>query len=133
MIFIDASFIIAFNSNKDIHHAKAKELWKCIENKDFGEYFISDHIFDEIISVSLRKSKDKDGTVMLGDKLIKTLPMVKINWDLFDDAWKIFKETKTNMGFTDCTNLAVMGLLNIAKIATFDKAFQKIEGLEVIN
>jgi len=62
-IFLDASFIIALDNKDDVHHQKARDTWEKIEGMAFGQYFMSDYIFDEVISVSLRKSNDKAGTI----------------------------------------------------------------------
>ena len=122
---------MAFDNERDIHHEKTLPLWIKIANGEYGVYFTSDYIFDEVISVSLRKW-NKEKAEKIGNQAIRSLPMIKVNWDLFDDAWKIFKESKTNLSFTDCTNLAIMQIMNINKIATFDKAFNDIQDLEVI-
>lgn len=132
-IFLDTSFIIAFDNIDDVHHEKARELWKNIENMLLGQYFISDYIFDEIVAVSLRKSKDKTATVLLCEKIIQSIPIINIDKNIFDEAWKIFKETKTNMNFTDCTSLVLLKLIGSNKIATFDKAFKELNEIEVIE
>ena len=132
-IFLDASFIIAFDNEKDVHHKEARELWKKIESAAFGQYFISDYIFDEVISVSLRKSNDKIGTVQLGEKLLQSMLIINIDNHIFKEAWEIFRESKLNLSFTDCTNLVLLKLIGSNKIATFDKAFKEIKGIEVIS
>lgn len=132
-IFIDSSFIIAFNNKQDVHHKNARALWDKIEGMVFGQYFISDYVFDEVVSVSLRKSNDKAGTVALGTKLLQSIPIINIDNHIFREAWKIFTDTKLNLSFTDCTNLALLELIGTNKIATFDKAFKEIKNIEVID
>ena len=132
-IFLDTSFIIAFDNEKDVHHKNAREIWKKIEAMAYGQYFISDYIFDEIIAVSLRKSGDKNGTVALGEKLLKSMPIINVDKHIFEEAWKIFLESKLNLSFTDCTNLVLLNLIGSNKIATFDKAFKEIKDIDVIN
>ncbi len=132
-ILLDTSFVIAFDNEKDVHHKKAREIWNKIENIQYGQYFISDYIFDEIVAVSLRKSNDKKGTIVLCEKLIQSIPIINLDKHMFDEAWRIFKETKTNMNFTDCTNLVLLKLLGSDKIVTFDKAFKELDDVEVIE
>ncbi len=132
MILLDSSFIVAFNNEKDVHHKRAIDLWSKIETLEFGQYFISDYIFDEVISVSMRKT-NKDGTITLGRNIIKSMPIVNIDNHLFDESWELFRELKQSLSFTDCTNLAILRLVGTKKITTFDKAFKTIKGLEVID
>ena len=132
-IFLDTSFIIAFDNEKDVHHKNAREIWKKIEAMAYGQYFISDYVFDEIIAVSLRKSGDKTGTATLGEKLLKSMPIINIDKHIFEEAWKVFLESKLNLSFTDCTNLVLLNLIGSNKIATFDKAFKEIKDIDVLN
>jgi len=49
-------------------------------------------------------------------------------------SWNIFKEQKNNkLSFTDCTNIAIMRINKIKNIATFDKDFKDIEGINVVS
>ena len=60
--------------------------------------------------------------------------MRKVDREIFDNAWQIFKEQKnTKLSFTDCTILAIMRNEGISNIATFDKDFKKIDGINVIQ
>jgi len=131
-ILLDSSFIIAFDNEDDVHHKTAIELWKNIEKLKFGQYFISDYLFDEIIAVSLRKT-NKDDTIKLGEKIMKSPSMFHIDNHIFNKTWKIFKKINLNLSFTDCTNLFLMDLTGSKYIATFDKEFKKVKEIEVID
>lgn len=131
-ILLDASFILAFDNERDVHHKKTLLLWEKIANIEYGQYFISDHIFDEIASVSLRK-RGKNKTLELCRKIIRDIPIINIDQHMFDESWGVFEKTKTNMGFTDCTNLIILKLMGSNLIATFDKAFREIKDIEVVE
>ena len=92
-IFLDASFILAFDNEADIHHKKTFPLWIKIANEEYGQYFISGYVFDEIAGVSMRKI-GKEKTIELCSKIIKGIPIINIDQHMFDESWKIFKETK---------------------------------------
>jgi len=115
-ILLDASFILAVDNERDIHHNKTPNAWIKIANGEYGQYFISDYIFDEISGVSL----------------IHDVPIINIDQHMFDEAWKIFTKTKLNLSFTDCTNIVLLKLINSKNIATFDKAFKEIKEINVI-
>ena len=131
-IILDSSFILAFDNLDDFHNKKAKELWKRIEGMEFGQYFISDYIFDEIIAVSMRKIS-KERAFVLGQQILKSVPIINIDKNIFNEAWNFFKESKLNLSFTDCTNLALLKLIGSKNIVTFDKAFKEIKEIDVIE
>ncbi len=131
-ILLDTSFIIALDNINDVHHKKARELWEKIEKEKYGKAFISDYIFDELIAVTSRKI-NKERAIILCEQILKSIPIVNIDRHMFDESWNFFKETKTNLNFTDCTNLVLLSLLGSNKLATFDKGFNGIKDLEIVN
>jgi len=131
MIFIDTNVIISYVNEDDSKHSEAKLLLKNIIEGDFGEYIISDYIFDETVTIcELRVNKDE--SIRLGNFLFENLNIIKITDKLFSDSWKIFKENN-KLSFTDCSNIAIMKAFGIKKIATFDKSFNKIKDIEIIS
>ena len=130
-ILIDTSVFIAYSNTDDVHHEKALKIIKDIVSKKYGNPLISDYIFDEIVTVSSRKTGKKMainiGNVILDSEIV----MIKVDKIIFQDAWAIF-QSEENMSFTDCTNIATMRMFNITHIATFDKAFGKIKNIEVV-
>lgn len=84
--------------------------------------FFSDYIFAEVVTVMLLKTgfvrAEKFGKYLLSSEI----EFSRVDEKAFERTWEIFRTTK-NMSFTDCSNLALMELLKIKKIATFDKEF----------
>ena len=130
-LLLDTSFLIAFHNERDVHHLKARTLWKTIEDLTHGQYFISDYIFDELMSVSLRKN-GKEETLQLGNHVIHSIPLINIDATLFKETWKFFTTTNHNFSFTDCTNLIILKELGITTLATFDKEFTIIKDIELL-
>ncbi len=131
-ILLDTSFLIALNNERDVHHPAAKTLWPEIEKEIYGKYFISDHIFDEIVAVTMRKA-GKERAKLLGHHLLQSVPLINLDTHLFEETWKLFTQIKQNLSFTDCSNLILLQLINSNKIATFDKTFREIKNLEVLG
>ena len=130
-ILLDTSFILAFDNKKDVNNQKASTIWNKIAKMEYGYYFISDHIFDEIAGVSLRKI-GKEKAIVLCQKVIQSIPIITTDQHIFQETWDFFKETKTNLSFTDCSNLVLVHLFD-SKIATFDKEFKKIENMDIVD
>jgi predicted nucleic acid-binding protein len=130
-ILLDTSFILAFDNKKDVNNPKASIIWNKIAKMEYGSYFVSDHIFDEIAGVSLRKF-GKEKALVLCQKIIQSIPIIISDQHIFQKTWNFFEETKTNLSFTDCSNLALAYIFD-SKIATFDKEFKKAENIEVVD
>ena len=131
-IFIDSSLFCAYANLDDIHHKKSVNIIKSIVSNKYGKAITSDYIFDESVTVAMRKA-NKSAAIGLGNSIIGSeVFLIKVDEIVFQRAWKIFRKTK-NMSFTDCTNIAFMRVFGIERIATFDKAFKSIKGIEVVD
>ena len=134
MIILDSSFLISFENELDINHQKALKLMEKISNNTFGQAVITDYIFGEIVTITSIKSKNHTKALFLGDKLIESMQIFSTTKEVFNLAWDIFKkQSNTQLSFTDCSILSLMRNEEVSNIATFDKDFEKIEGISVIK
>ena len=131
MRFIDANVFIGLQNQDDVFHAKARELMAAIETGRYGEAFTSDYVFNEVVGVTNRK-QGKYASLKIGDLIRNSTFLLNINGHQLDEAWKIFTKTKLPLSLVDCTNLVALKLANTTFIATFDKQFEKIKGVEVV-
>lgn len=131
-IFIDASVFCAFANERDVHHTKAVTILEDILHDKHGKHITTDYVFDELISVTMRRTSreiaKEFGTHLLNSEVF----IAKIDSGIFQKAWEFFKSTE-NFNFTDCTILAFMESFEMKKLATFDKEFKKVGWLEVID
>ena len=134
MIFIDTNVFISYYNEDDENHRISFKVIKDIEEDKYGPAFISDYIFDEIMTVSLMKTKDKEKTIRFGLSILKSnIKMLKVNQEIFKRTWQLFHESKIKMSFTDFTNLVFLKKFNIEYLATFDKDFRRIRGIHIID
>ena len=132
MIFIDANIFLAYDNINDANHKRALKIWEEVETGKYGDYFTSDYVFNEVIGVTFRK-KGKERAVLLGEQVLKSVLMINIDDHLLKEAWKIFSTTKLNLNLVDCTNLAAMKIAGAEFIATLDKEFIQVKGVEVVS
>ena len=132
MIFVDASFFLAYYNINDVHHEKAKTHWTDIEAGKYGQHFTSDYILNEVVGVTLRKLGKKPA-IMIGRQLLESVIILNIDDHLLLEAWRIFENTQFNFNLVGCTNLVTMKILNADNIATFDKEFSEIKNIYVIK
>ena len=135
MIILDTSFIISYEVEDDINHDKAKALYHSkIKGETFGKAVITDYIFDESVTAAFNRTKSLKKAVMVGENLMRSAHMLKVDDLIFDGSWRRFQsQNSTKLSFTDCTILTAMELYGIERIATFDKDFSKVSGVKVLD
>jgi len=134
MILLDSSLIVAYSNKADENHARALQIIKSLERGKYGTPVITDYIFDEVVTVMLVKTRNLERVSELGETLLNSTVLFRIDEDLFNRAWSIFKEQrKPEFSFTDCATIAVCKANGISNIATFDEDFQKLDGYNIIG
>ena len=132
-IFIDTGIFVAYFNIRDEDHKKAVKIIADIESNIYGSSFTSDYVFDESITLTLMRAKRTDLALTLGDHILKSFPIIRIDSNLFFKSWTFFKKQKIAMSFTDLTSLAITEQLPIKRIATFDSDFKRFKHLEIID
>ena len=126
-IFIDTSALIAYYNVDDEHHAEASEAMEKIRKGEIPltRFYTTDYIFDETITLIECVLNRHELALNVGEAL-QTSPFtitIRINEDLFREAWSFFKENK-GYSFTDCTSFNAMKKHGVTHAFTFDKHFQ---------
>jgi predicted nucleic acid-binding protein len=134
MIILDSSFIVSFAVETDTNHLQAVKIMDDIEKGKYGQLYITDYIFDETVTVIFIKTKKLAKAVNVGNALKKSVEIIDVDKNSFENAWNEFKRQKrTDFSFTDCTTIVVMRANEIKNIATFDEDFKKIGEINVIS
>jgi predicted nucleic acid-binding protein len=134
LIFLDSSVIVAYKNSDDINHKKAVAIFQKLNAGEYGIGVISEFVFSEVTTVlALRKSMEaakEVGNILLEAREIEIMKASEV----FERSWEIFSNQEdTGLSFVDASNLACMEKREIRKIATFDKDFQKIRKVEVVD
>ncbi len=132
MIFIDANVFLAYFNGDDIHHHKAMRLWETIEAGMYGPKFTSDYVFNEVVGVALRKF-GKRRAIVLGKHILESIFVVNLDEHIFNVSWKAFSYSATDFGLVDWTSVVIMKFANVENIATFDKGFDDVKGINIVN
>lgn len=125
-LFIDSGAFIARHSKNDSNHDKAVMLFQQILEGDIPvtRMYTSDFVLGEAVTVSMIRANHKHA-VALGDAILnsKAIELLRVDEDIFKEAWKIFKKYDQGFSFTDCASFALMKKNNIDRVFTFDKHF----------
>lgn len=125
MIFIDSSYIIALMNKKAKKHKQAKQINELIKN----EYTtINSTVLIEILNNLSKKRYE-----VLRDDIINILynmnEIVYLTPQDYDKALQICKYYNFAINYADCTILKTMFDYNINTIVSFDRDFDKINGI----
>ena len=133
MIFLDTSFIIAYYNDIDENHDRAMEISRVLEEEAYGDVFMSDYIFNECASVLFMRLKSISKSVNILEDIKKSVNLVFMNEFIFDNTLEIFrKQRNTKFSFTDCSILSIMEHAGVKNLVSFDRDFNKIEGINVV-
>lgn len=135
-IFLDTSFIIALIIDSDSNHEKAIKL-KHILNE---ECYINNNVLNELLTLFGRKlgihsTKEVYYNLIDSFEILNEYSISNYNSENF----KIFEKyvgkesNKTKLSFTDSSIILTMKEFNITNLVSFDKDFQKILEINLIN
>ncbi len=134
MIFLDSSFLVAFEVDGDNNHAKAIELMGAVARATYGPAVVSDYVFDEVVTVTFIPTKSLLKARLVGEAMLKSFRMIRVDDAVFQGAWRRFRNQKgTRFSFTDATTAELMQLNGIGNIATFDRDFHDSDGFVVLG
>ncbi len=125
-VFLDTSFFKAAIDPKDDFYTAAKRILDKLQ-KEKVTLVTSNYVLDESFTL-VRKRCGRD----LVDKFRKDLSesglvvtIVRVTVADEAGAWEWFLLDWSDLSFTDCVSFAVMKRLNLARVATFDKHFER--------
>lgn len=122
MRILDASVLVAAYIEKDLHHAKAKELLESIPQDE--RILLNDYLVNEIVTVMLRKyglQKAKDILEYLTSN--SKIAIQHTSEEDFQLIVRRFQKQTSALSFVDCSVLCLSDSGG-CKIETFDKALE---------
>lgn len=131
-MFLDTGFFVAFHNARDLNHQRAVEIMDKLLKGEHGPIYTSDYVFDEAVTVALRRTGRHDlavdlGRLILGINLPRFVTLLPIEKQVFEDSWSTFtRYSEHGLSFTDCTSISFMKRLGIENIISFDRGFDGI-------
>lgn len=135
-VFVDSNVFIGVLNTRDALHEKALGVWERLKKEQY-HLVVSNGIISEVITVlSQRASKEKAldfaHSVYFDDK--HEIEIVRLDEAIELKALEHIEVIPSkNISFIDATNIAIMELYGIRKIASFDKEFCKQKGFEIFS
>jgi len=133
-VLLDTSYLLALHAKRDVNHITAEALKGQLKNKEFGQLYISDYIFDEFVTHLRARSYPKADIQEIGSTFLEggTFQMLQVNSSIFSKAWELFKKYEV-LSFTDCTTAILAEEFGIRHIASFDAGFDRVSHLKRLH
>jgi len=130
-LFIDTGAWAALENSEDIHYQNAISYKFEIKNKRYRLY-TSNFVLDEtytllLANVGYRKTVEfKKRIESLIEKSL--LHVIRVDDEIEILGWSIFERFNKDKfwSFTDCTSKAIMNMLEILEVFSFDKNFEQM-------
>ncbi len=123
-IFFDSNYYIGLVNDQDSNYKKSIVLSNRLKNK-FYKPVISNFVFLEVVTVVSQRVGRKT-SITTGETLKNKAKIVKINDELEQKTWELFKQIKDkDVSFVDSSTLVVLKEKKIKQLVTFDHQFEK--------
>jgi predicted nucleic acid-binding protein len=126
-LFLDTSYLIAVEYVDDQKHREALKHWRSLSKKPSLHIVTTSYVFDEVITF-LNDRRLHSKAVEVGRMLLssRTVSLVHVDEELFDEAWSYFQKHKDKRySMTDCVSFVLMKQLGIKQALTFDRHFKR--------
>jgi predicted nucleic acid-binding protein len=131
-VLVDSGVFVALHNTRDENHETAKKLITMIASGEMGTAYTSDYVFDEAVTVTLKRTGKADvalrvGRMILGERPVPFLVVLRVAEDVFKSSWVLFqKYSERGLSFTDCTSIALIEMREMHSIVSFDSGFDGI-------
>lgn len=140
-VILDASFMVAELDAGDFFHKQAVQIRLQIEREKLRPILL-DAVVNEVVTV-IGKRLERTGNQNQAAEIFKFLDRLSSPENIFfsylriQSYWKailsLVKSSSGALSFHDSLILIVMKEFGFRKIATFDKDFDHVEGIEVLK
>ena len=134
--FLDANFIIAIFREIEANNELA--ISTCEELLSNHECYISNGVFNEIITILMMRTKDIELTVKAYYFMKDNLTIInEFEISMFNDrVFEMFKRYNSKsfkVGFTDCSIAFLYKYYGLDYIVTFDKNFKVFDDVNLLD
>lgn len=129
MIVVDSSFYIGLSDKRDQWHEDAKRLMELVSANDI---IVSSLIVAEVLTAIGKRSGGKEAHkryLYFSDNT----KIVYADEHVFENAETIFLQFNGKLSIADAMSVAVMRMMAIAQIVSFDSDFDRVDGIHRIH
>ncbi|APW97393.1 VapC toxin family PIN domain ribonuclease [Halobiforma lacisalsi AJ5] len=132
-ICIDTGVLYADHDLDASRHGAASNALEAVYDGEFGQPYVSDYIYDEVVTLTLKRGQAFTPAQRIGEKIRGVDPypqvyeLVRVSAVIFDDAVDLFERYDDQaLSFTDATTVALCRRHGIDAVMSFDDDFDGI-------
>jgi len=129
-VLVDTGVLYADHDRDATRHEAASTALEAVYDGEFGTPYVSDYIYDEAVTLTLRRSDSFDVAKRLGERIRGVEPYPQayefchVSAAVFADAVDIFEQYDDQaLSFTDATTVALYDRHDIDYVVSFDDDF----------
>ena len=132
-VLVDTGVLYADHDTDSSRHGTASEALMAVYDGMLGQPYISDYVYDEAVTLALKRTGSAAGAKQLGARLrgSESFPdvyeLLHVSPRLFNDAVDVFERyDDQELSFTDAATIAEMRDHDIDTVLSFDDDFDGI-------
>lgn len=132
-VIVDTGVLYADHDRDASRHDVASDALETVYDGELGLPFVSDYIYDEAVTLTLRRAGSFSAAKRLGDRLRGVGPypaayeMLHVSAAVFADAVDVFeRHDDQRLSFTDATTVALCRRHDVGAVLSFDDDFDGI-------
>lgn len=132
-VFLDTGVLYAHHDDDATRHEAARALFDVILEGEYGQPYTNDHVFDEAVTLTRRRTDDFAEMRTMADRILGVDPypdvilLEFVQPDVFEDAIDCLERyDDQGLSFTDAASVAHARALGIDYIASFDDDFDGV-------
>jgi predicted nucleic acid-binding protein len=132
-VLVDTGVLYADHDTDASRHAVANDALEAVYDGQFGQPFVSDYIYDEAVTLTLRRADSFQAAKQLGKRIRGVEPypaaydMLHVSAAVFTSAVECFEQYHDQeLSFTDATIVALCRRHDIDQVLSFDDDFDGI-------
>jgi len=129
-VLVDTGVLYADHDTDATRHEKAADALDAVYDNQLGQPYVSDYIYDEAITLTLKRSGSHAAATTLGqrirgvDSFPSTYEWLRVSAAVFTDAIEVFERfDDQRLSFTDATTVALARRYDIDHVLSFDDDF----------
>jgi len=129
-VLVDTGVLYADHDTSATRHESASQALDAVFDGRFGQPYVSDYIYDEVITLTLKRSGSHAAATALGRRIrgVDPYPNVyewlRVSSAVFADAIEVFERfDDQRLSFTDVTTVALTDRYDIDHVLSFDDDF----------
>lgn len=132
-VCLDTGVLYADHDRDASRHDAASRALDAVYDGEFGQPYVSDYIYDEAVTLTLKRSGAFPSARRLGEKVRgadpypETYELLRVSAAVFDDAVEVFERYDDQaLSFTDATTVALCRRHDIDAVLSFDDDFDGV-------